>query len=175
MNMKNFIYVLLLFVFGSSAVFAQTSKPTKSVVKNTEVKTEEREKFDPTRVAADDLKNAIAKAQKENKRIILDVGGEWCGWCRLMDNYFIKNAELAKLRDENFIWLKINFSEENENTEFLAAYPAVMGYPHLFVLEKDGKFLHSQNTAELEESKTYNLQIFTSFLTRWSPPKAAVK
>jgi len=173
--MKKFIYVLLLLAFGSSAIFAQTKKVTKETVKTSEVQVVEREKFDPARVAADDLKNAIAKAQKENKRIILDVGGEWCGWCRLMDNYLIKNVELGKLRDDNFVWVKINFSEENENKEFLAAYPAVTGYPHLLVLDKDGKLLHSQNTSELEEAKGYNLQKFTAFLTEWSPPKAAVK
>ncbi|BDQ03700.1 hypothetical protein [Ignavibacterium sp.] len=35
-------------------------------------------KFDPTRNPEQDLKNAIEYAQKTNKRIILDVGGEWC-------------------------------------------------------------------------------------------------
>ena len=173
--MKKITYILLLLAFSSSAISAQTKKTDQATVKTAEVQTVEREKFDPARVAADDLKNAIAKAQKENKRIILDVGGEWCGWGRLMDNYFIKNAELGKLRDDNFVWVKINFSEENENKEFLAAYPAIVGYPHLFVLEKDGKLLHSQNTSELEEKKGYNLQKFTDFLTKWSPPKAAVQ
>jgi len=80
-----------------------------------------------------------------------------------MDNFFLQNVELAKLRDENFIWLKINFSEENKNEVFLAAYPEIKGYPHLFVLDKDGKFIFSKNTEELEEGKSYNLQRFTDF------------
>ena len=75
----------------------------------------EREKFDPSRNPATDLQAAIATAQAENKRIILDVGGEWCGWCRLMDNYLIQNKELGKLKDENYVWVKVNMSEENEN------------------------------------------------------------
>ena len=168
--MKKIIYVLSLIVLSSSAIFAQINTP-KTTAKTAEVVTIEREKFDPMRVAADDLQVAIVKASAENKRIILDVGGEWCGWCRFMDNFFIKNAALAKLRDDNFVWVKINYSDENKNEEFLSAYPTIKGYPHLFILEKDGKLLHSQDTAALEEEKGYNLQKFTDFLTKWSPER----
>ncbi len=171
--MKKLIYLLTLIGFSAVASFAQIVAPTKPAVKTAEVQIIEREKFDPKRVAADDLKSAIVKATAENKRIILDIGGEWCVWCRLMDNYLIKNVELGKLRDDNFVWVKINFSEENENKDFLAAYPEVKGYPHLFVLEKDGKFLYSQDTSALEEGKGYNLPRFTDFLTKWSPSKSA--
>ena len=131
----------------------------------------EREKFDPTRNSTADLQAAIAKAKKEKKRIILDIGGEWCGWCRLMDNYFVKNRSLSKLRNKNFVWVKVNFSEENENKEFLSTYPEIQGYPHLYVLEKDGTLLISKNTSELEDGKSYNLNKFTDFLKEWSPKK----
>lgn len=135
----------------------------------------EREKFDPLRNPKNDLQAAVVKAQQENKRIILDIGGEWCSWCLLMDKFLAANADLKNLRDENFVWLKINFSPENENKEFLATYPEIKAYPHLFILEKDGKFLHSQDTAELEAGESYNLQKFTDFLKKWSPAKSAKK
>ncbi len=170
--MKNLIGVLSLIFLGGSITFAQTTKPA---VKNVETATVEREKFDPMRLADEDLKNAVVKAGIEDKRIILDVGGEWCGWCRFMDKFFIKNVELSKLRDDNFIWVKVNYSEENENKEFLSAYPAVKGYPHLFVLDKDGKLLYSQDTDVLEEEKGYNLQKFTEFLKKWSPLKTNIE
>lgn len=173
--MRKFIFTLLIISAGSLIAFGQTTMPVKEKTKAAEQPVIEREKFDPTRDAAKDLQAAAATAQKDGKRIILDIGGEWCGWCRLMDNYFIKNPDLAKLRDENFVWLKINFSEENKNEKFLAAYPAATGYPHLYVLEADGKFVHSQNTVELEQGKGYNLQKFTDFLKLWSPQKNTVK
>ena len=170
--MKKIIFsCLLIATVGSFAVFAQNETPSKVTPKKSEEKPIEREKFDPARNPFEDLKASVAVAQKENKRIILDVGGEWCVWCVWMDKFFINNPALTKLRDENFVWLKVNMSEENENTEFLSKYPAIEGYPHLFVLEKDGTFLHSQSTVVLEEKKTYNLQKFTEFLQKWSPAK----
>ena len=173
--MKKFIFIFFIFLIiisGSFAAFAQTLPPSK-IAETVTLKSLEREKFDPQRNAAEDLQAAIVKANKENKRIILDVGGEWCVWCVWMDKFFINNAELANLRDENFVWLKINMSPENENKEVLSKYPSIRGYPHLFVLEKDGAFLHSQGTAELEEGKTYNLQKFTDFLKKWSLAKTS--
>jgi len=169
--MKKIIYILLLILVGNFGAYAQASTEKKTKIK-TSMEIVAREKFDPTRNAVEDLQASITKATKENKRIILDVGGEWCIWCRWMDEYFIKNSDLTKLRDENFVWLKINMSEENDNTEFLAKYPKAEGYPHLYVLEKDGTFLHSQGTAELEEEKSYNKQKFTDFLKKWSPSKS---
>jgi hypothetical protein len=49
----------------------------------------------------------------------------------------------------------------------LVNYPKVPAYPHFFVLETDGTFLHSQGTTELEEGKGYNEQVFIAFLDSW--------
>ena len=130
-----------------------------------------REKFDPKRNAKADLDAAIVAAGKSGKRIILDVGGEWCGWCVYMDRFFHENPTLAKLRDDNFVWVKVNMSPENENRPFFAPYPPAKGYPHLYVLEKDGKLLHSQDTAKLEAGKVYDLARFTDFLKKWAPAR----
>ena len=126
-------------------------------------------KFDPERDAEADIKEALLEARRVGKRVLLDVGGEWCIWCHRMDEYFEKNPKLRELRDRNFIMVKINFSPENKNEKALSRYPEIPGYPHLFVLESDGKLLHSQNTGELEAGKSYDLDKFTSFLKIWSP------
>ena len=174
--MKKIIYTFLFICIASLGIVAQQKTDTKIIVTVTkEDKTSEREKFDPTRNSAEDLQAAIKQAETENKRIVLDVGGEWCIWCVWMDKYFIANPDLANLRDENFVWLKVNMSPENENKVFLSKYPAATGYPHLYVLEKDGTLLYSQDTGKLEEGKSYNLQKFTDFLSKWSPAKEGVK
>lgn len=174
--MKKITFVLTLLFVGSLSVFAQkpaAKKDTvsKKIANQTVSPAMEREKFDPARNAAQDLQATVAQTEKSGKRIVLDIGGEWCVWCRNMDYFFLQNAGLAKLRDENFVWLKINFSEENENKAFLANYPEIKGYPHLYILDADGKFLYSKDTSALEQEKSYNLQRFTDFLKEWSPEK----
>jgi thiol:disulfide interchange protein len=128
-------------------------------------------KFDYSRDAAKDIQAAAAEAKRTNRRVILDVGGEWCGWCHTLDRYFVAHTELQGLRDRNFVWLKVNYSKENRNEAVLSRYPAIKGYPHLFVLNSDGTLLHSQDTVLLEEGSSYNLDRMREFLVKWSPPR----
>jgi len=128
-------------------------------------------RYDPKRDAAQDIQAAIQEAQRTRKRILLEVGGEWCSWCHTLDRFFEAHPDLVLLRDKKFVTVKINFSEENENKELLAHYGRIPGYPHLFVLDSDGKLLHSQDTSPLENGKSYDLQRLTTFLYKWELPR----
>jgi len=127
--------------------------------------------FDPARDPVADLETAKVEAKRGGKRILLDVGGEWCSWCHVLDDFIGGDAEIRSFRDANFVWVKINFSPENENQAFLSQYPEIKGYPHLFVLDNDGKLLHSQFTGELEKGKSYDRSKFFAFLKEWAPPQ----
>lgn len=127
-------------------------------------------KFDPARDGAADIQAAVNEATRTHKRVLVDVGGEWCIWCHRMDDFLTEHPSLLKLRDDNFVMVKVNFSEENKNEALIAKYGTVNGYPHIFVLEGDGNFLHSQDTGLLEDGKkSYNLAKYTAFLKTWSP------
>jgi thioredoxin-related protein len=127
----------------------------------------EREKFDPARDAAKDIKNAVVQAEKENKKILLDVGGEWCIWCHRIDEFILADKEIDSTLHANFIVVKVNYSKENKNETVLGKYPKAAGYPHFFVLEKDGKLLLSKNTGELEAEKSYSREKLLGFFNKW--------
>jgi thioredoxin-related protein len=126
-------------------------------------------KYDAKRDAAADIQSAIKEAQRNKKRVLLEVGGEWCSWCHTLDKFFETHPDLLALREQNFITVKINFSEENENKEVLSRYAAIESYPHILILDSDGRFLHSQDTGVLESGKSYDLARLTEFLTKWAP------
>jgi thiol:disulfide interchange protein len=125
--------------------------------------------FDPARDAARDLDTALRMARAARRRVIVEVGGEWNTWCHTMDRFFAANPDLKKIRDSNFVWLKVNFSKENDNHAFLARWPKVAGYPHLYVLDTEGRLLKSQDTGLLEAGKDYDPIAFRAFLLEWSP------
>ena len=125
-------------------------------------------KYDPRRDAAQEIQDAIKEAQRAHKRILLEVGGEWCSWCHTLDRFFDAHPELIQLRDKNFVTVKINFSEENENKEVLSRYGPIESYPHILVLDADGKLLLSKETGSLESGKTYDLERLTEFLKQWA-------
>ncbi len=127
--------------------------------------------YDPKRNAAQDVDDAIKEAQRTHKRILLEVGGLWCSWCHTLDNFFDAHSDLVQLRDQNFVTVKINFSEESQNQEVLSRYGPLESYPHLLVLETDGKLLLSKDTGVLESGKSYNLEKLTAFLKEWGPAR----
>jgi thiol:disulfide interchange protein len=126
------------------------------------------EKFEPTRDPARDVAAAVAMAKSQGKRVIVDVGGEWCSWCHILDRFIADNPDIGALIGERYVWVKVNFSKENRNQAFLSRWPKVAGYPHLFVLGADGKLVHSQDTAALEAGKSYDKPKVLAFLKRWS-------
>ncbi|HSB00720.1 MAG TPA: thioredoxin family protein [Anaerolineales bacterium] len=127
--------------------------------------------YDPARNPAEDLKQAIVIAQNENKRIMLELGGDWCIWCKHMDDFYVAHSALLQFRAEHYVLVKVNVSEENMNEAFLSQFPQAAGYPHIYILDRDGTFLHSQDTAKLEDGvDSYVLEVFMAFLQEWAPP-----
>jgi thiol:disulfide interchange protein len=127
--------------------------------------------YDPARNPADDLAQAILVAQAENKRILLELGGDWCIWCKYMDEFYATHPDILQYRVDHYVLIKVNVSEDNMNEGFLSQYPTVDGYPHIFILESDGTFLHSQDTAELEDGNiSYVPEVFMAFLEKWAKP-----
>jgi thiol:disulfide interchange protein len=127
-------------------------------------------KFDPARNADLDIREAILEARKTDRRILLDVGGDWCVWCRRLDTLFATNDALRTFRDMHFVTVKVNWSKENKNTDVLSRYPPIPGYPHLFVLDKNGGLLHSQDTGLLESGKSHDPMKVRAFLRDWAAP-----
>lgn len=157
---KNYLWLIIVMIISCS-ISAQEKSEHKTTVK-----------FDPLRDPFKDLSSAVIEAEKTNKRILLDVGGEWCIWCHRLDSFFEQHADLRKYMNENFVVLKVNYSPENKNEKFLGQYPKIPGYPHIFILEKDGKFLHSQDTSKLEKKMSYDADKIMSFLKEWSLAKS---
>ncbi|MDB5871550.1 MAG: hypothetical protein JWQ07_992 [Ramlibacter sp.] len=125
-------------------------------------------KFDPARDAAKDVATATAAAKAQGKRVIVDVGGEWCIWCHILDRFIAANADVKTLLDSKYVWVKVNWSPQNKNAALLARWPKVKGYPHLFVLDADGKLVQSQNTGLLEAQKDYDKAKVLAFLNQYA-------
>ena len=121
-------------------------------------------KFDPARDAAADVATAASMAKSQRKRVLVDVGGEWCPWCHILDRFIAANGDVKTLMDDNYVWVKVNWSPQNKNEALLSRWPKVKGYPHLFVLDGDGTLLHSQNTDALEAGDSYDKDKVLGFL-----------
>ena len=126
------------------------------------------ERFDPARDALADYRTALDLARAQGKRVIVDVGGEWCAWCKIMERFLDQHDDLRTLRDRHYVWLRVHWSKEQPNTALLARFPRIDGYPHLFVVDADGRLVHSQDTGLLEAGRSYDLGKFRAFLVAYA-------
>ncbi len=125
--------------------------------------------YDPTADPFMDLQQTVSEATRSDRRILLEVGGEWCIWCHYWEDFLAVDAAVREALTGAFVVLKVNYSPENDNSEFLSQYPEIPGYPHFFVLDTDGSFLHSQGTAVLELGKSYEPKKVLEFIRQWGP------
>ena len=171
---KRFVWIVLTAAVLASAWNFWLARPARAWGQDVKQESEKYapvHEYDPQRDAAADIARAVAEAKRTKKNVLLEVGGKWCVWCRIMDAYFEANPDVLKLREDNFVTLKINFSPENENKEVISKYGEIPGYPHIFVLDSEGKLIQSQNTGDLEAGKSYDKEKFVGFLKKWSPSK----
>ena len=118
--------------------------------------------YDDKLIPKDQLNNAIEQAKKENKYVLLQFGGNWCGWCILMHKYFNSTEEVKKVLNSNFVYVHINNETDKSFCETYA--PSLQAYPHLSVVSSEGKLIAEQPTDQLEEGNGYNEQRVLQFL-----------
>lgn len=126
--------------------------------------------YHPEDDAESRINDLVKIAQKENKNIILQAGGNWCIWCLRFNNFVQTNPELKSMVDSNYLYYHLNYSPENKNEKVFAKYGnpgAKYGYPVLLVLDKNGKLIHTQETGGLEEGKGYSMEKVKEFFEKW--------
>lgn len=161
-----------LFLF-SGIIFAQT--PEEIVEKKKKVEAEKASLPKPYHEMEDaeiKVKELLIQAQKENKNIILQVGGNWCIWCLRLNNFIQNDSDLKQVIDKNYIYYHLNWSPKNKNEKFFAQYGnpgEKQGYPIFMILDKNGKLIHVQETGSLEDGKGYSKEKLKTFFEAWMP------
>ncbi len=120
------------------------------------------------------IKELVIQAKKENKNIMIQAGGNWCIWCLRFNQYVQDTPELKEIVDQNYLYYHLNYSPENKNEKVFAQYNnpgEKFGYPVFVVLDQNGKMIHTQDSAVLEEGKGYSLEKVKAFFTKYAPQK----
>jgi thioredoxin 1 len=124
--------------------------------------------YDETADAHAEVRAAIAQAEREHKRVILDFGGNWCGDCQVLDIYFHQEPN-ADLLAQNFVLVDIDIGHMDKNVDVAQHYdvPLQKGVPALAVLDTNGRLLYSQTNGEFEKMRHMDPNSVTDFLEHW--------
>lgn len=155
-------------VISLSVSFSALSQGANTTDKLTENLPKYSKVYDDKSDPFSDANAALALAKATNRQVLIEIGGNWCTWCHKMDTFLANNNDVYQALHEQYVLLKINVSDSNENQDFMDSLPPVLGYPHMYVSTASGKMLLSKDTAELLSGDNYSREHWITFLNKWS-------
>lgn len=124
--------------------------------------------YDPVRDPLADAQAAFALAAKTGRRVLIEVGGDWCRWCHVLDRLLAREPELADRLHCAFVVLKLAIDEDHDAAAVLGVYPTPDGYPYLYAVRADGALLHAQDAVGFLDNGDYSAPRVAAFVDRWS-------
>ena len=126
--------------------------------------------YNPNADAVQDLNEAVTRANAKGKHVLVEVGGNWCKWCKMFYKWSHENTTIDSLLRADYVVLHSNYSKENKNPELMKRldYPQRFGFPVFVVLDGSGNRLHNQNTGYLEDGEGYSEKKVAEFLKQWN-------
>ena len=109
--------------------------------------------YDEAADAAADIASALARAARENRRVLVQWGANWCGWCKLLHGLCDSNAELRRELRSEYEVVRVDVGRFDRHMDLAARYGAELkanGIPYLTVLAADGTVLANRETGSLE-------------------------
>jgi thioredoxin 1 len=118
--------------------------------------------FDPRADAMANIELALHTASRENKRVLVEFGGNTCDSCSRLNTAIAKDSEIASAFQKAFVLVLVDI-EANQN--LVSRYvPDEVRVPFLALLNKEGKVLKRRRTAELQEGSKLDVGKIKEFL-----------
>lgn len=132
--------------------------------------------YDTKADGAKQITEALARARRGNKHVLLQFGANWCGWCHKLHALFKSDNDIAAFLNANYVLVlvdvdKVDGKPHNADTNERYGNPGGLGLPALVVLDADGKQLKTQDSGKLEAGDHHDPAKVMKFLKDWSPKK----
>ena len=164
MNRATFIRAALAFAFAAATALPVTAAEGYRV-------------YDPDRDAAADMREALAKVEGTNRRVLVSLGANWCHDSRGLAEHFAR-AELQPLLAP-FEVVYIDVKDRDRNQDLASRWGLLdpdtqqqVGTPNLVVVDADGVRLNSVEDARgWRRADSRSVDEVASWLREWAPAK----
>jgi thioredoxin 1 len=124
--------------------------------------------YPPASGARGEIQEAVGKAAKGHKRVLLVFGADWCYDCHVLDRAF-KRPDIAPTLNTSFEVVHVDVGQGDKNQDLMNEYqvPMSRGIPAVAVLDANGKLIYSQKNGEFERARAMGPEDLLAFLNKW--------
>jgi hypothetical protein len=126
--------------------------------------------FDEAANADAEVTAAFVRGKKSHKRLLIDLGGIWCGDCIILENFFIL-PETNRFMKAHYEEVSVDVSRFNRNLQMPARFgftERLEGVPALLIAAPDGKLVNGSNIFATANAHTMMAQAITDYLARYA-------
>jgi thioredoxin-related protein len=156
--------VLVTSALAALAPFASSQEPKPAAAPKAEPQV-----YDEAADARQVVAAAIAKAHKENQRVLIQWGANWCGWCKWLAGTMKSDKDLSHELRYEYQLVHVDVGHFDKHMDLAKELGAKFeSIPFLTMLDGDGKPLVQQNTepfeAEIDGKKGHDPKKVLAFL-----------
>jgi len=128
--------------------------------------------YDEKADAGAQIEAALIAARAKNQRVLIQWGGNWCGWCIKLAHVFKTDPQIARKLLYEYRVLHVDVGHMDKNQELVKRFGADLtkGVPYLTVLDGGGKVLANQETGSLEIGDQHDPAKVLAFLEKHQAP-----
>jgi thiol:disulfide interchange protein len=145
--------------------------PKVSLASLTNLPVLERYPYDEHADADAAVAAAFARARKSHKRVLIDLGGNWCGDCIVLANVMLL-PEMKRFLAAHYEMVSVDVGRFNKNLQIPARFgitKRLVGVPSLLIVEPDGRTLvDAGDVSALADARHMTPQGLADWLAKWA-------
>lgn len=125
--------------------------------------------YDETANGARQVAAARKRAAAEHKKLLIDLGGNWCPDCRILAGV-IKLPEVAKFVQTHYVVVTVDVGRYDKNMQVPASLGVnhLDGVPALLIVDpRTGKLLNRGHLFALADARHMTPQALADWLAQW--------
>lgn len=113
---------------------------------------------------------AFAAAAKSHKRVLIDLGANWCPDCRILAGVMAL-PEVHAFIEAHFVTVSVDMGRFDKNLQIPARFGItgrLEGVPSVLIVTPDGKLVDKGHIAALADARTMTPQAISDWLAQWA-------
>lgn len=171
--MKRFVFTLAASLLLSVPAFAAAPPKVTSISTLAQLQTPLPFPYDEKADADKTVNAALAEAKAEHKRAFIDLGGNWCGDCRVLSG-LMELPELKSFIAAHYVVAVIDVGRFNRNLQIPARWGMVEalkqgGAPTVLIVDPNtNTVVNTDHTGALEDSRHMTPQAIADWIAEWA-------